>query len=150
MPCRFTHCDGHAADFENLFERNRRRIPRFDRSNKRGCACVLALILPPQPLRSEARPSIRAQAAEIVQLQYPPACKDLDSFLGIGCMATRQVVNGSQRSILEAQSNTKSRINGPRTLPLGTAGDAVDYWAPRKKSQKIDEMAGLADEASSA
>src|SRR5882724_9241721 len=102
MSCRFAHGDGRAAHFENFIEWNRRLTTCLDRPYRGRRAGVLALVLPPQPFRPEVRPPIRVQSAKIIELQNAAAAKYFDSFLGEGCVAARQVMNGSNRSIGKA------------------------------------------------
>src|SRR5450631_2649296 len=132
---RFADGDGCAADFEDLFEWYRRRIARLDRSDKGRHASALALILPPQSLRPEARPTESAQPAEIIQLQYAPAGKYLDAFLRKGRVTPRHVVNGSKRSVGKSQGHAVRWISGFCTASAGTPRDRADDGAPREVSQ---------------
>ena len=56
-------------------------LPVLIAATERRRAGVLTFVLPPQPLRSEAGPTVSAQSTKIIQLQHAPARKDFNAFL---------------------------------------------------------------------
>ena len=93
--------DGDATDFLKLPERDWARATCSDHLKERADAGSLALVLSPAAQGPESGPTVTAQDPKVIELQDPAGHEHLQSFLGKHPRSVGEVVNGSDRAILE-------------------------------------------------
>src|SRR5476651_235443 len=74
-----------------------------DRLHKRCSTLFLTLVLAPENIARKPRPTEAPQPTEILKLQDRSTTVDLEALLREGTMAVGQVMNCSDRTILEVE-----------------------------------------------
>src|SRR5262249_35525199 len=103
------------AHFQNLFERNRRRAPRANRTSERGYTGLLTLVRAPEPHAAEAFPAEGAEHPEVVELQNATVTEDFDALLRKRAVTVREIVDRADRAIRERQRDA-CLVGGQRRL----------------------------------
>ena len=106
-------------------------------------ASIRAFILPPQVHAVEPRPPESPELPEVVELQDSAFTENFQALFRVRPVSVGEVMNAPDRTI---------RIGDTYAHGLFVDGcvTQIDNWCAGQKSQKIQEMAGFADDTPSA
>lgn len=114
---------------------------------KGGCARFLPLILTPKIHRPEPRPAKPLEPPIVIQLEDATTGENFQPLFREGLMAVRQIMNGTDRAILEVQRDASLVLRDGNARSFADRnGLEFSDGRVREKTQQVDKMTSFADD----